>query len=321
MKKYVAGIDVGGTTVKMGLFDEEGNLLEKWEIPTVTKEGSMAIFSNIAESLKEKMQKNHILPEAMAGAGLGVPAAVRQDGLMARAVNIGWEEMYPAKELENLLHIPVKAENDANVAAYGEMWKGAAKGHTNTVMVTLGTGVGGGIIVDGRILTGAAGGGGEIGHIHVEDAETEKCNCGQKGCLEQYASATGIVRLAKRRLAKSDAPSSLRNTEITAKAVFEAAAHKDGEAREIVEEFARYLGKGLGIVCSVVNPEVAVIGGGVSKAGEIIIKTMEPYFKESVFPACSHVRFVMAELGNDAGICGAAGMILGTGGNPCWEKQ
>ena len=311
MGKYAAGVDVGGTSVKMGIFDMEGNILEKWEIPTVTEEGPQAIFKNIAGSLKNVLAKRNISEEEVAGIGLGVPAAVTPDGHMAPATNIRWDAMYPAKELEKHIAVPVKAANDANVAAFGEMWKGAAKGYDDVVMVTLGTGVGGGIITEGKILVGANGGGGEIGHIHVEDRETVCCKCGQKGCLEQYASATGVVRLAQRRLAQDLKPSLLRGAEISAKAVFDAAKAKDETAQQIVEEFGKYLAKGLGIICTMANPEVVVIGGGVSKAGELILEAMEPYFKDWVFPACSQVRFVMAELGNDAGIYGAAGLILG----------
>ena len=208
------------------------------------------------------------------------------------------------------IDIPVKAANDANAAAFGEMWQGGGKGYTNMVAVTLGTGVGGGIIIDGNILTGASGGGGEIGHIHINDQETESCGCRKKGCLEQYASATGIVRLAKRRLEKDDTPSILREGAVSAKTVFDAVKAGDRIAIEIAEEFGTYLGKGLANVANVVNPEIFVIGGGVSKAGEILLTFVEPAFQKYAFQACRNAKFALAELGNDAGIYGAAGLIL-----------
>jgi glucokinase len=190
------------------------------------------------------------------------------------------------------------------------MWQGGGKGYSNMVAVTLGTGVGGGIIIGGKILTGATGAGGEIGHIHIEDHETEECGCKKKGCLEQYASATGIVRLAKRRLAKDDAPSVLRSGEVSAKTVFDAVKAGDEVAVQIAEQFGNYLGKGLAAVAAVVNPEVFVIGGGVSKAGEILLSYVKPAFQKYVFYPCGKAEFKLATLGNDAGIFGAAALIL-----------
>jgi glucokinase len=310
MKEYAFGIDIGGTTVKIGLFDKEGNVLDKWEVPTVTAGGPDAILPNVAESIKNKMNQKGIASDNVEGVGAGSPGAITADGHLVDAVNIGWKELNLSEELTKLLNLPVKSSNDANVAAFGEMWQGAGKGCSNMVMVTLGTGVGGGIIVNGQILSGATGGGGEIGHLHVEDDETDVCNCGNKGCLEQYASATGIVRLAKKMLEEDSEPSVLREGEITAKAVFDAVKAGDKAAEEIAERFGYYLGKGLGMIASVVNPEIIVIGGGVSKAGDVLLKYIEPEFKKYVFPPCSHAKITLAELGNDAGIYGAAGLIL-----------
>lgn len=311
MSRYAFGVDVGGTTVKMGLFDKDGCVLDKWEIPTVKDNEGAAVIPDVAQSILAKMKEKGITTEDVKGVGIGVPGATTADGLLiGGAVNIGWGVFNVAKVLGGYLNIPVKAANDANVAAFGEMWQGGGKGYSNMVAVTLGTGVGGGIIVEGNILTGATGGGGEIGHIHVEDAEEECCNCKNKGCLEQYASATGVVRLAKRRLDKDAAPSVLREKNITAKAVFDAAKEGDKVACEIVAQFGEYLGKGLAIVASVVNPEIFVIGGGVSKAGDIILKSIESSFHKYVFAPCANAKFALATLGNDAGIFGAAGMIL-----------
>ncbi len=311
MGKYAFGVDIGGTTVKLGLFDEAGNILDKWEIPTVKTNDGEQILPDVAASISDKMQEKKMDKAEVAGVGVGAPGAVDENGYMGGgAVNLGWKPLNVREILEGLLGLPVKANNDANVAAFGELWQGGGKGYQHMVAVTLGTGVGGGIIVNGQILTGANGAGGEIGHIHMEDAETEVCGCGKKGCLEQYASATGIVRLANRRLAEDDKPSVLRQGEISAKTVWDGVKAGDEVAIEIAKRFGNYLGKGLAAVANVVNTEVFVIGGGVSKAGDILLEYIKPSFQKYVFAPCSNVEFVLAQLGNDAGICGAAGLIL-----------
>ena len=311
MSKYAFGVDVGGTSVKLGLFGAEGELLDKWEIPTVTENQGAAILPDIAKSILDKMEEKSLGEEDVAGIGIGVPGPVDRNGLLVgRAVNLGWDSLDIPKALQAYIKVPVKAANDANIAAFGELWQGGGRGYENMVAVTLGTGVGGGIIVDGRLLAGATGAGGEIGHLHLQDGEAESCNCRNKGCLEQYASATGIVRLAKRRLAEDEKPSTLRQGENTAKAVFDAVKAGDGVAIEIAERFGDYLGKGLAIVSAVVNPEVFVIGGGVSKAGEILLTFVEPCFQKYAFPQCRGAKFVLARLGNDAGIYGAAALVL-----------
>lgn len=311
MGKYAFGVDVGGTTVKLGFFDASGSVLDKWEIPTVKDNDGTAILPDVAKSIMKKMEEKGISENDLAGIGIGVPGAVDDEGtLIGGAVNIGWKPFNIPKELNAYINVPVKAANDANVAAFGEMWQGGGKGYSNMVAVTLGTGVGGGIIVNGNIVTGATGAAGEIGHIHMEDNETEECGCKNKGCLEQYASATGIVRLARRRLAEDDKPSVLREGELTAKAVFDAVKADDQVAIEIAERFGRYLGKGLALVGNVVNPEVFVIGGGVSKAGEILLSFVMPELQKYAFPPCRGVKLALAKLGNDAGIYGAAGLIL-----------
>lgn len=311
MSKYAFGVDIGGTTVKLGLFDRDGCVLDKWEIPTVKDNDGAAILPDVAESISGKMKEKGIALEDIAGIGVGAPGAVDDKGTMVGgAVNLGWGVFNIPKVLNGYLDVPVKATNDANAAAFGEMWQGGGKGYDNMVAVTLGTGVGGGIIVDGRIVAGAMGAGGEIGHIHIEDNETESCGCKNKGCLEQYASATGIVRLARRRLAKDDKESLLRQGSITAKTVFDAVKEGDEVAIEIAEQFGDYLGRGLAAVAAVVNPEIFVIGGGVSKAGDILLTFIRPAFQKYAFKACSNAEFALAKLGNDAGIYGAAGLIL-----------
>ena len=311
MANYVFGVDIGGTTVKLGLFDIGGNVLDKWEVPTRTENGGANILSDIAASVRAKMSDKSIDKENVAGVGVGAPGPVDGEGIIHKAVNLGWGEMNLKKELTTLLDgMRVEGGNDANVAALGEMWKGGGQGHKNLVAVTLGTGVGGGIIINGRIMTGATGSGGEIGHIHVEDHETEVCGCGNYGCLEEYASATGITRLANRQLQASDKPSVLRQGEVSAKAVFDAVKAGDELAIEVAKQFGNYLGKGLAVIACVVNPEIFVIGGGVSKAGEVLFEYIRPAFDKTVFHGCRNTQFALATLGNDAGIYGAAKMVL-----------
>ena len=310
MSKYAFGVDIGGTTVKLGLFDKEGCVLAKWEIPTDKSNEGSAILPDVADSIKAKMQERGIEKDDVVGVGVGAPGPIDSEGTVYRAVNLGWGVFNIAKVLNGYLDLPVKAGNDANVAAFGEMWQGGGRGYKKLVAVTVGTGVGGGIIVEGNILTGATGAGGEIGHIHIEDNEEECCGCQNKGCLEQYASATGVVRLAKKRLAKDNAPSKLRNGNLSAKAVFDAVKEGDEVAIEIAKEFGDYLGKGLAAVASVVNPEVFVIGGGVSKAGDVLFEYICPAYQKYAFHGCRSAKFVLATLGNDAGIYGAAGLIL-----------
>ncbi|MBM6971335.1 ROK family glucokinase [Mordavella massiliensis] len=308
--KYCFGVDIGGTTVKIGLFTTEGELLEKWEIKTRTENHGEAILPDVAESLQNKMQEKNIRKSEVDGIGIGIPAPVMEDGVVQKTANLGWGYKEVTREMKELTGLPVAAGNDANMAALGEMWLGAGKGQKNMIMVTLGTGVGGGIIVNGKPLAGSHGAGGEIGHFCVNEEETETCGCGNTGCLEQYASATGISRLARRRLERDDSPSPLRGTEISAKAVFDALKEGDAVAKEIVEEFGSYLGHALAAIAVITDPSVIVIGGGVSKAGEILLEYVEKYFYEKAFFANQDTRFVLAQLGNDAGICGAAKLIL-----------
>ena len=310
MGKYVFGVDVGGTTVKMGLFDAEGTVKEKWEIPTRTVDNGAQIIPDIAESILAKMQAEGINKEDVVGIGMGVPGPVRADGIVIKAVNLGWDVFNPNEEISRLVGVPAKTGNDANVAALGEMWKGGGQGYLDMVAVTLGTGVGGGIILGGRIVAGSNGAGGEIGHLHLEDNEEEACGCKGHGCLEQYASATGIVRLAKRALAASDKASVLRDDEVSAKSVWDAVKAGDELAISVAHQYGEYLGKGLAAVAAVVNPEIFVIGGGVSKAGNVVIDYMNPYFEKYAFHGSTNAEFALATLGNDAGIHGAAKLVL-----------
>lgn len=307
---YCFGVDVGGTTVKMGLFQTDSVLLDKWEIPTRKDLGEDVILSDVAKVIGDKLTEHSIQREDVVGIGVGVPAAVTGGGFVEQVANLGWTQKDVKKELEELTGIEVKVENDANVAALGEMWKGGGEGYRNLVMVTLGTGVGGGIIVNGQILTGTNGGGGEIGHILSDRNETECCGCGKKGCLEQYASATGIVRLARRKLSENTKETILNAEEVSAKTVFDAVKAGDEVATQVAEQFGAYLGYALADLGAVLDPEIFVIGGGVSKAGEILFTFIEKYYQERTFFTCKDVKFALAKLGNDAGIYGAAKLVI-----------
>lgn len=312
MEKMCFGIDIGGTTVKLGLFTAEGNLVDKWEIPTRKEESGRYILNDVALSVENKIKERNLDKNQIVGIGVGVPGPVTGDGTVIECVNLGWGIVNVANEIEALTGFHAKVGNDANVAALGEMWQGGGKGYNNIVMVTLGTGVGGGVIVDGQIITGSNGAAGELGHILVNYEETDKCGCGKTGCLEQFASATGIVKEAKRLLNKSNEPSKLRGyDQLSAKIIFDCAKENDKLALELVDQLGRYLGIALSHVAGVVDPQAFVIGGGVSKAGSILIDAVKRYYNQYVMLALKNKEFNLAELGNDAGIYGCARLILG----------
>ena len=308
--KYGFGIDLGGTTVKLAYLNENGDMLDKWEIPTVTADGGKQILPDIAASIMDYMQAKGIDRSRILGLGIGVPGPVDGKGVVNKCVNLGWGVFNIADTLGALTGFPVKAGNDANVAALGEFWKGGGQGCENMVFVTLGTGVGGGIVVEGRLLHGSTGSGAELGHMVLRKDEPEACNCGKHGCVELYCSATGVVRLATRHLAATEAPSVLRGRKLTCKDVFDAGKDGDAVALETLDEFYDLMGQFLGDVCTVVNPETVVIGGGVSKAGNVLLEGIEPPFRKYVFHAASKVRFALASLGNDAGAYGAFKLAL-----------
>ena len=311
--KYAFGVDLGGTTVKLGYFTKDGKNVEKWEITTNTQNSGENILPDIAKAIKDKMKEKNMTKQDIVGVGIGVPGPVDSQGIIYGAVNLGWGTFNIEEKLHGLLdNMAVKAGNDANVAALGEMWQGGGKGHSNVVAVTLGTGVGGGIIVRGEILAGATGAGGEVGHIHLNDDETDVCGCGNRGCLEQYASATGVVRLANKALqsGKGGNSSLSKLDKVTAKDVWDAVKAGDSLAVEIAETYGKYLGKGLAAIADVCNPTIFVIGGGVSKAGDVLIKYAEKYFQEYAFKGARGAKIVLSVLGNDSGIYGAAKMVL-----------
>ena len=315
MKEYAFGIDLGGTTAKVGLFTTAGALLEKWEVPTDTSNAGEHILGNLAKAVKDKMQENGITAEQVEGVGVGVPGPVLDSSIVPIVcANLGgWGERNVSIQLSGLLDgIKVLVGNDADVAALGEIWMGCAKGCRSAVMVTLGTGVGGGVIVNGRIIEGAHGAGGEIGHITVNPHETAVCGCGKHGCLEQYSSATGVVRCMKKLLDENpDAPCTLRGTDFAAKDVFDAARAGDALAAREVDEMTDTLGMALASIASTTDPEMFMVGGGVARAGDVLFNPLRKHFKTYAFSSCRETPIVAATLGNDAGIYGAVRLIVG----------
>lgn len=314
MNQYCVGIDVGGTSVKCGIFTYNGVLLDKWEVLTRKAEQGKYILPDVAEELKKHLAEKTIAYEDVAGIGIGVPGPVEPDGHVPVAVNLGWKDIYPAKIMRELMggKIPCAVGNDANVAALGELWQGGGRGFSDMLMVTLGTGVGGGLILNGKIVTGAHGAGAEIGHIHVRDVEGERCACGGMGCLEQVASATGIVKEAERFLRMFRDPSSLRiyGKALTAKIVCEAAKEGDILASTSLECSMRYLGIVLAQVSMIADPEVFVIGGGVSRAGDFLLQIIKKHYEEHTPILNKKAELMLAKLGNDAGIYGCAKLML-----------
>ena len=314
MHPYAVGVDVGGTTVKLGLFSRDGALLEKWEIPTRTQNNGEHVLPDIVASIRSKLSEKNIAPQNVEGIGIGVPGPVSADFTVNKCVNLGWG-VFNLKEKMNQL-LPeisnVAAGNDANVATLGELWQGGGKGYQSAVMFTLGTGVGGGVVVDGKIVAGANGGAGEVGHMTVEPGETVPCACGKYGCLEQYASANGIVRMGKVMLSQCDKPSALRDLErFTAKDICDLARNGEEMAMDIVERFGEYMGRAMSYVACTTDPDVFIVGGGMSRAGSIITDVMLKYYRKYAFHVSTGTSIALAELGNDAGIYGCAKMIFG----------
>lgn len=312
MEKVCFGIDIGGTAVKVGLFSTEGTLISKWDFNTVKTGNGKDILKDAANFVKDKIEELQLPKEAVLGVGVGIPGPVKDNGDVLELANLGLGYFNIVDEMAAYLPgLKIKAGNDANVAALGELWMGGGKGYQNLVLATLGTGVGGGIILNGTVLAGSNGAAGEIGHIFVNEEETDRCGCGKKGCLEQYASATGIVKIAKMIMNSSEEATTMRTyPELSAKAVFDCAKEGDKLALEAVEKSCYYLGVAFAHIAQVIDPEVFVIGGGVSKAGEIITETTKKYYNAHVMDALKNKEFKLATLGNDAGIYGAAKQIL-----------
>lgn len=290
------GVDVGGTTIKLGLFDGRGSLLRRGSIPTDTSDRGAHILPQISKWIR----RQDVPLNQISGVGLGVPGPVRRDGTVNRCVNLGWGVVPVAEELSGLLDgVSVRVANDANAAALGECWQGAGREMDSLLLVTLGTGVGGGLVLHGDVVAGAHGSAGEIGHMTVNPDETQPCSCGKRGCLEQYASAGGIVRLAQ--------AAGLRVE--SAKEVSDLAAWGNERARAVLEKAGRLLGLALSYAACLVDVDGILIGGGVAAAGEWLLNPVRDAFAANVFHAASSTKLALASLGNDAGLYGAARLV------------
>ena len=315
MAKTVFGVDIGGSSLKFGAFGEDGSLIEKWSVPTDLGDGGERIIPDTAASIRDRCALMGLSVSDIAGIGVGIPGAVGHDGWVNGAVNLGWGLKNVEGELAVACGVPVKAENDANAALLGEAYAGAAKDSGDIIMITLGTGVGGGIISGGRLIKGAAGSGAEIGHINVDPEETEYCSCGARGCLEQYCSIRGLTRIASRLLQTFPSGSRLREmsasqTGFSVRELFDAARAGDEIAGLAVNIACGYLGRGAACAANITNPSVILIGGGISGSADMIIERMKPAFDHYIFPACRGVDIRPAALGNDAGIIGASRLIF-----------
>lgn len=315
-EKWLIGVDLGGTTTKMALINPFGDLLVKWEIPTdVTSEGKN-IVANIARAIDEMLLVQKLTKKDIYGVGIGAPGPIDlETGEVFEAINLGWRNAYPLKEMfEEKYTFSVVIDNDANCAALGELWQGAGKGASDLVCITLGTGVGGGVIANGRIVHGTSCAAGEIGHMIAIPEGGTPCNCGKSGCLETIASGTGIVRLAEEMATARNfgmlKKIKQKNGAILAKDVFDAARDGDQVAEKVIEKVAFHLGLALANIANTLNPEKVVIGGGVSRASEILLHPVRKKFHQFAFPRVSKsTSVVLASLGNDAGVFGAAWLI------------
>ncbi|MBQ5588774.1 MAG: ROK family glucokinase [Anaerotignum sp.] len=313
--KYCFGIDIGGTTVKIGLVAETGEIVTRWEVPTRKGSDPAGLLEDVKTSLENCMAEKNMEKADILGIGMAAPGPVTEDGVLHGCVNIGWGDVDLDDLAEDVIGIsPVRIGNDARVAALGEAAYGAGQDAESMLMVTLGTGVGGGVVLDGKILMGMSGVAGEIGHMTIDPYETETCGCGKKGCLEQYASATGMVRAAERFLKEKDSDSVLRQKEaVSAKDLWDAAKAGDKLANEIVDFVCDRLGSALANAIYLVDTEMIVIGGGVCAAGQFLLDKVENAYNGKVFAHSRNKKFALAKLGNDAGIMGAAALILGKG--------
>ncbi|WP_102027028.1 ROK family glucokinase [Salirhabdus sp. Marseille-P4669] len=309
---YYVGADIGGTTVKLAFITEKGQIVHKWEISTNIHNNGEEIPKEIVYSIETKMQELRIPKEELLGLGAGAPGYVNTNtGLVYEAVNVGWKNFNLKDKLSQRLQIPVYVTNDANLAALGEYWVGAGRNIDHLITVTLGTGVGGGIVVNGQVVNGIDGSGGEIGHVVVTPNDGPTCNCGRRGCIETYASATGIARQGLEEVVKP-VDTSLKNIfattgTLTAKDIFEQAKDGDLVSKQIVENTTNLLGIMLANLATIINPGVIIIGGGVSKAKDTLLNPLKRAFEKYCLDHAFHnCEITIAQLGNDAGVVGAA---------------
>ncbi len=310
MKEYYFGVDVGGTTVKMGLYSEKSNWIKKWEIPTRKENGGVHVLDDIAAAVYAAQQEFDIDNARTAGIGIGVPGPVLKKSIVNGCVNVGWNVVNVAEELGRRTGLPVYVENDANIAALGEQWKGAGKDYQSVALLTLGTGVGGGIILDGKIVSGFQGGGGEVGHLPVVHDADHACNCGKSDCVELAGSATGVLSYAKHLLSENEQPSTMREIEIlTAKDVCDCCAAGDALAQQCIDRAAEVLGTALACIGCIVNPEAFLFGGGMAAAGDVLLAPIRRAYDAKVFPPLRGTPILQATLGNEAGIAGAVRLV------------
>ncbi|MEC5422255.1 ROK family glucokinase [Virgibacillus sp. C22-A2] len=314
MNKNIIGIDIGGTTVKIGMITNNGEIIDKWEIPTNTTNSGKSIIGDVWTSIERKLAVTNMKKTTILGIGIGAPGFIDgESGFVYEAVNIGWKEYNLAVELTGRSNLPVFLENDANIAALGENWKGAGNQARNLFAITLGTGVGGGIIANGEILNGDNGMAGEIGHITL-DPNGLPCNCGRRGCLETVASATGIVRQAMDAIEHGASNSLLNhyrdNGRVSAEDIFKLAGNGDSTCKKIIKNTANALGLIIANMGTIINPSKVLIGGGVSKAGEQLRLEIEHAFQDYALPRVKSIcEIKIAKLGNDAGIIGGAYLV------------
>lgn len=309
--RFVFGVDIGGTSIKIGVFDCDGTMLDSWSISTNTDDEGTHILPDIAGELHGFLEKRQLKDADVEGVGIGVPGPVDAKGTVMRCANLGWGIINVPEQLSGLTGYRVKAGNDANVAALGEVWQGSGQGRRDVVMVTLGTGVGGGIIVDGKIVTGAHGAGGEFSHMYIHREEQRRCGCGKINCLEMYASGRGIAITAANRLESYKGETPLRGYKaVTAKEIFGCAAGGDDFSLALVDEVGGILGEALAQIACVCDPEVFILGGGVSRAGKMLVDAVRVHYRKYVFHASADTDIVLAKLGSEAGMYGCARLIM-----------
>ncbi|NUN22878.1 MAG: ROK family protein [Candidatus Jettenia caeni] len=312
MGNYVIGIDLGGTNLKAGIVDKDGKIHHRLSIKTNYNADSQTISDQIFKLIHDIIMIAQVKTSDIVGIGLGSPGLIDKRGeTILFSPNLPQWRNIPIKEMiTKRFVVPCVLENDANAAAWGEKWVGAAREASSVVMITLGTGIGGGIIIDNKLWRGANNVAGEIGHMVIQK-DGRKCNCGNYGCIEAYASATAMVRRFKE-LLKSGAVSLLKNSdEITAKMINDAALQGDKASLDIIKETGQYLGIALVNIMHIVNPEVIVLAGGMAASGELLMDPVRQLTKQKAFEASyKDTKIVFSQLGNDAGIIGAAGCLL-----------
>lgn len=314
--KSAFGVDIGGTNIKIGLVSAGGTLQKRWEMPTDTRDSGRFILRDIAGILREILSHEGIPAGDMAGIGLAIPGPVERSGIVNHCLNLGWARVNASKELRELTGLPVLTGNDGAMAAWGEMWQGAAKAAETFVMLTLGTGVGGGIVINRRPLAGHDGSAGEVGHILINSDEERACVCGNRGCMEQYGSARALETAAADCIARNpDAETTLKRGSLSAKDVMAAAMQGDALAGRLVDTLCEALGKGTGILGTIVNPELFIIGGGLAQAGPFLLGKIREAYRRYAFHSARQTPFALARLGKDAAVYGCARAVLEPGFN------